>query len=232
MKSFLRFITALIIIGVLAGIAWAGYAYIMLKKHLPLFTPIETTKPNAEVIPMAGEIKLFETVLQYPASSTVDTTLWKTYVHEKFHFEVSYPANMITNGDESTTILAFPKDAYFSWPLLDDVKITIAASSTCPVVENAAANSTTSLFMLNGHEFTRWVSQDVAAGNRYIDVMYTTTVDGTCYSLHLSDHGSNGAGLYVDDQELIKRYDLTHTDSMKKVLDVFNTITAKFQVTE
>ena len=229
-KFLFRFVVTVFVISVIIGVVWFGYQY-SLKKRAPLFTPITSTSTvSTDVHATSSPFVLFDIDMTTPASSTVDVSSWKSYANDTAGFQVSYPDNLIINGDDSSTILAFPKDEYFSWPLQDDLKITVAASSTCPALLNGAPMATTSSFVLNKHTFTRQIGQDVAAGNRYLEIMDTTTVKGTCYSVYLFDHGANGAGLYVDDQELIKRYDTDYVTHMKIILQIFNAVTAHISI--
>jgi len=228
MKSLLKSIAVLIVVLIIALVVWLGYQYVN-KKRTPLFTPIDSSIPTGEQ-QATSTISLFGADVGTTASSTLDTSSWKTYTHDTLGFQVSYPSDLILNGDQSSTILAFPKETYFSWPLLDDVKITIAASSTCPSLLNDTT-ATSSSVELNGYTFARHISQDVAAGNRYVEILYTTTSqEGICYSIYLFDHGSNGAGLYVDDQVFIKRYDDAHTTHMKTIIELFNAVVTKFRI--
>ena len=65
-------------------------------------------------------------------------------------------------------------------------------------------------------------------GNLYNETDYDTIIDGKCYRISLYDHGSNGAGLYVDDQYLIAEYNSKHADNLQTIQNIFNMVTQTF----
>jgi len=170
--------------------------------------------------------------LSYPlpsATSTVPST-WKTYMSDELGYQISYPADMVVSAKGAVISMAFPKSIYFHWPLEDDAKLTVTVASTCSAwSETGSYNLATTTFELNGYSFTRNESHDAAAGNLYNEWSYDTVVNGLCYRIDLFDHGANGAGLYVGDQSLIKRYDDRHTADLEAVMAVWNTATYSFR---
>ncbi len=228
-KFLFKLILVIVVILLIIATAWFGYRSTV-KKKATLFTPITIPTLGTDIQATTSPFVLFDIDMTTPASSTIDISSWKSYKNDILGFQVSYPDNLITNGDDSSTILAFPKDEYFSWPLQDDLKITISASTACQTLLNSSPIATTSSFTLNEHTFTRQLGQDIAVGNRYLEIIDTTIVNGICYSIYLFDRGANGAGLYVDDQELIKRYDADYLAHMKVVMEIFNAITANISI--
>ena len=163
-------------------------------------------------------------------ASTADTSIWKMYNASRnstsTKYSLIYPPDMITSMDGQSLVLTFPKETYFHWPLLDDTKVTVTASSTCSqlaVPSNSVSVPTTTM-IINGHEFTRIQGDDVAAGNRYQEIAYDTIVNKICFHVSLFDHGANGAGLYVSDPALVSQYDTQHDQDLSQVLNVFNGI--------
>jgi hypothetical protein len=180
-----------------------------------------------------GTFGLADPTLMSPASSTADTSLWQTYSNAAEGYSTRYPSNLSVNKDDAgNLVLAFPKDQYFHWPLLDDAKITITASSSCPTVINDRPDSQPTTLDLNGYTFTRTEGGDVGAGNIYRELAYDMRAGGICYHIDFLDHGSNGAGLYVGDQSLIASYDAIHTNDLTSVVDVFNAIVNTFRLTK
>lgn len=164
--------------------------------------------------------------------STVDTTSWNTYSSDELGYSVKYPANMLMNGADALISFSFAKESYFHWPLQDDAKITIVATSSCPAltVDGGDMGTTTSSFTLNGYTFTRREAHDAAAGNLYNEISYDTMANSVCYHIDFFDHGANGAGLYVGDPSLIAQYDAQHTADLKAVMDIFNAMTQTFHI--
>jgi len=180
-----------------------------------------------------GTFGLTDPTLMSPASSTADTSSWRTYSNATEGYSIRYPANFSINTDVSgDLVLAFPKDQYFHWPLLDDAKITITASSSCPTIINDRPDSQPTSLVLNGYSFTRTEGGDVGAGNIYRELAYDTQAGGICYHIDFLDHGANGAGLYVGDQSLIAAYDATHTVDLTAAVNVFNATINTFRLTK
>jgi len=181
----------------------------------------------------SGTFGLSDPTLMSPASSTVDASSysWRAYSNATAGYSFRYPTNLSVNADAlGDLVLAFPKDQYFHWPLLDDAKITIVASSSCPTVINDRPDSQPTTLTLNGYSFTRTEGGDVGAGNIYHELAYDTQAGSICYHIDFLDHGSNGAGLYVGDQSLIASYDAVHTTDLTAVVTVFNAIVNTFRL--
>jgi hypothetical protein len=219
MRTFYTLIVTLFILAVLAGLGVFGYnAYQYLQeKNAP-------RQPIPVIVATTTPVMTWE----FP-TPTVATSSWKLYTTDELGYQVSYPADLVVAESGQSTSFAFKKDGYFHWPLLDDAKITITATSTCPGLTGDSV-SASSTFALNGMTFTRIESTGVGAGNIYREIAYETTGHDTCYEILLFDHGSNGAGFYVSDAALIKRYDDQHTIDYAKVTDIFNAMAASFKL--
>ncbi len=168
-----------------------------------------------------------------PASSTISTSAWKTYTNNELGFSVKYPKDLVLNADfPGSLVLAVPKDKYFHWPLLDDTKVTITASSSCPAFMSGFTPDNVASVQVGDIVYTRSESADVAAGNIYRELAYDMTRNGLCYRLSLFDHGANGAGLYVSGQALVSQYDAQHQADMDKLISVFMGIIQSFSIVE
>lgn len=164
------------------------------------------------------------------ATSTALAANWKTYADQELGFSLRYPSDAIMSGNGLGAVtFILPKNAYFHWPLLDDAKISVTVATSCPPVEASSA-STSSGFVLSGRDFRRQIGTGAAAGNLYTEVAYDTTQGGICYRIDFFDHGANGAGLYVDDAALIKRYDQAHAADFARAIAVFNAMAASFSL--
>lgn len=178
-----------------------------------------------------------------PTATTTTPVAWKirTYMadgtllgassNETAAYRIAYPGNMSARQNGSDLVLSFPKDVYFHWPLQDEARITISASTTCSrlAVPTNPRLATTS-FSLNGYAFEAFQGDEGAAGNTYSELLYTTQGSDICYSFSLFDHGSSGADLYVDDPALIRRYDDQHSTDLAAVRAIFNQIVASFRM--
>lgn len=176
-------------------VGYTSYDYIKEKNSLK-FTPIvsetSTSTPTASIVSIA--------------TSSVDTTKWKTYKNDELGYSLKYPEDLIINYDESKLIIAFPQKNYFHWPLLDDVRLTLIATSSC-----SSNNASTSEFTINDRLYkVESDTVDMAMGTRWRETIYTISKDNICYKITVSIHGTNGAGFSVDDQSLIKKYDNQH----------------------
>jgi hypothetical protein len=166
-----------------------------------------------------------------PASSTIDTTSWHMYVNNSLGFTIQYPKGMLVNPDiPDSFVMVVPKDQYFHWPLLDDVKITVSASSTCPQIASGAIFPEATTTVANGYTFTRSEGSDVGAGNIYREMAFDVTKDNICYHIDMLDHGTNGAGFYVSDQDLITRYNNQHQSDLNAVVAIFITMVDSFRL--
>jgi hypothetical protein len=166
------------------------------------------------------------------ASSTVDISSWLTYSDGSDDYSIRYPSNISVNMDDSGgLVLAFPKDQYFHWPLLDDAKVTITVGTSCPSVVSGATSPAPTTISLNGYTFTRTEGGDIGAGNIYRELAYDMEKKGRCYHIDLLDHGTDGAGFYVEDQSLISSYDAAHSVDLSAVLGIFNDMIGTFRLT-
>ena len=162
----------------------------------------------------------------------IDTTSWLIHADTKIGYSVEYPPNLIPGGSADQFTVAFPKNLYFHWPLLDDVKVTVSVSPhSCPNIATHGPTDPSPIeFAMNGYKFSRNISTDVGAGQLYTEVTYDTLTNGSCYRIDLLDHGTNGAGFYVDDVSLVKKYDGQHAVDMAGVIDVLNSMVGTLRV--
>jgi len=137
---------------------------------------------------------------------------------------------MVTLDTSTVLSLEVPKDKYFHWPLLDDVKITVTASSTCPEIITDSLVSPAQDVVINGNKFTRKEGSGVGAGNLYREFIYDTISNGTCYHIDLFSHGTNGAGFYVNEPDLIAKYDTQHKVDMDAMLSIFTGMVNSFRI--
>ncbi len=166
-----------------------------------------------------------------PASSTIDTSSWRTYSDPQSRYSIRYPGNVSVNVNANgNLVLAFPKDQYFHWPLLDDAVVTVTASSSCPKVQGPPGVTAPTTLSVNGYEFTRIEGGDVAASNIYRELAYDTQGKNLCYHIDFLDHGANGATLYVGDQSLAAGYDATHAIDLSAVIGMFNAMVNTFRI--
>jgi len=233
-----RLIIYTILIVVFGGIIFAGYTFISnftYTRHITL--PPQLLASSTDEISATSTASINTTYSAFgqsaanPASSTIDTSLWEAYNNPKLGFSLQYPADFVINTDTPGSVVLFvPKANYFHWPLLDDVKVTITASSSCPVVMQGLPNSNSGSVAIGSSIFKYSEGSDVAAGNIYREQAYDL-MDGTiCYHLDLFDHGSNGAGLYVSDQSLIAQYDNQHQTDLTNIVAVFYNIVESFRI--
>lgn len=142
----------------------------------------------------------------------------------------------MSSTDAGILTLTFPKNLYFRWPLLDDATLKVTAIPTCPGITASGLGGGVApiSFSLNGYVWKRTNGLGAAAGNLYLEIAYdtlaTSTSGQTCYHIGFLDHGANGAGLYVDDASLIRRYDAAHEADLAAVIDDLNAIVASFRI--
>jgi len=172
--------------------------------------------------------------LSLPTATTTTPSDWKYYTNKKLGYSISYPTNLILSAssqDQDKVTFSFPTERYFHWPLQDDVVVSITASSSCPdMIVPVGPFTATTTFSLNGLSFDVTKGDDAAAGNRYQEIAYDTYVNNICYRIDLYDHGTNGAGFYVDGQALIQKYDNQHEVDLTAVISVLNSITNSFRL--
>ena len=234
MRKILFYVLSLIVLGIVAAFIYQFAVNFTYTRHItlpPQLLASSSTDAGNDVSATPDVFGLTDMSVLDLATSTIDTSLWSTYTDKELGFTINYPKNLVINtGTPGTLIVAVPKDAYFHWPLLDDVKMTITASSSCPAILASALDVKPVTLKANGYTFVRSEGSDVAAGNIYRELAYDTTKGSFCYHIDLLDHGSNGAGLYVSDQSLISRYDAQHQVDLMTVLGVFAQIVNSFKI--
>lgn len=224
-----RIIVIFIFLILLAALAFGLYTLVMQKRSQEMFVPIPG---EATTTDETAATSTATTTITIPTATTTPVS-WKTYTNNIAGYSISYPPDLYVNSDGLTLVLTLPKDKYFRWPLQDDVKITVTASSTCMSLSDSgfpgeSVASTT--FSLNGYSWTLSEGSDIAAGNIYRGVAYDAVSAGTCYHIELFDHGANGAGLYVDDQSLISRYNAEHDADLSALMAIGNIMVSSFHV--
>lgn len=165
------------------------------------------------------------------ASSTPGTDSWLMYVDNAAGYSLEYPPDMAENASGGTLSLVFPKNIYFHWPLLDDAKVTVAAyaASSCPAVSGSPQGHPEQ-FDLDGLHFTRSIGVGAGAGQLYTEAAYDTEGNGKCYRLDFLDHGTDGAGFYVNDASLAAKYDARHAADMAAVFGVMNGMVGSLKI--
>lgn len=225
-KLFLFIFTTVILFGV-GFVGYKSYRYITDKNSLtfdliPSPDAAATSTDSLASSTATGVIT---------ATSSADTSSWKTYSNDELGYEFKYPRELVLNDGGMSLILAFPKKAYFHWPLEDDAKLTIVASSSCSSSMLIARDRiATSTLIVDGKKYVTAATTDMGAGNRYSETYYEIKGNGVCYSLVYYNHGTNGAGFYVNDPVLIKKYDGQHADDMRNVDDVIYGILKTFRL--
>jgi hypothetical protein len=221
MKTLIKVLIWLVVLVALGALLYLGYVLTKKQNTIPpgsIPAQVATTTDNVDASAFA--------------TSTLNTSFWKIYSSDELGYMIKYPGNMLVNGADTSISFSFPKNPYFHWPLQDDAKVTVIATSSCPlmVVGAGGPESATSTFMLNGYQFVRSEAHDAAAGNLYNEISYDTIANDVCYYIDFFDHGANGAGLYVSDPSLIAQYDAQHAADLKAALDIFNAMTQTFRV--
>lgn len=218
MAKFFQGLVLIVALAILGMVGYTSYNYIKEKNSLK-FTPI--------VIDMATSTPS-STVVSF-ATSTVDTSKWKIYKNEELGYGVKYPDDLIINYDASKLFIVFPQKNYFHWPLLDDVKLTIIATSTCQ--SSGSTNASTSEITLNDRLYTlESDASDAAMGTRWNETIYSIKGNGICYKIFVNSRGTNGAGFYVDDSSLVKKYDNQHSIDNSTVKAIIWGILGSFEI--
>jgi hypothetical protein len=227
MKKFFLTIFVLIILAIVGWASYVAYDYIQEKNSLQF-----------ALIPAPGAVGTSTDGLPVHASndiiatSTADTSSWKTYNNDELGYGLKYPGDLIVNEGGSSLILSFPKKTYFHWPLEDDAKITVVASSTCAsasFLSDYGKVATSTLTVKDNRFFLSEVT-DIGAGNIYNKSIYEIKGNGACYSLVYDSHGTNGSGFYVNDPTLIKKYDDQHSTDSVAVMDKIYGILSTFGI--
>jgi hypothetical protein len=236
MRKTIIFISILLVV---AALGW-GIRYFLgtftYTRHIDLPPQLLASSSTDQTTLNASSTDVFgqtTTTALNPASSTVDRASWKTYSDNEWGFSVSYPSNLAIKPDISGTFtLVVPKDRYFQWPLLDDVTISVVASSSCPVLEAGSRTLPPATLSDNGYSFIRQETSDVGAGNIYRQLVYDMVNQGVCYRVSLFDHGTNGAGFYVGDQALISQYETQHQANLDQLVSIFMGVVDSFRIIE
>jgi hypothetical protein len=224
-----RFAVVLVLL-VIAALAITGY--FMGKKDSAPAVPAYPLTPEDVTAP-ATDLASSTDAIPFPnGAPAADLSAWAQYSNQAKGYSISYPSDLIraVNADGSIS-LAFPKNVYFHWPLLDDAQITIAVGPTCPAMATAGLSGGPKpvSFSLNGQTWQRTIGSEVAAGNRYEEIAYDLSQNGICYHVGLLDHGANGSSLYVDDSSLITKYDAAHDADLQTVILILNTMVGTFK---
>jgi len=223
MKRFFLTIFGLAIIAVLGTLSYYALDYVFDKESLQ-FQPIEIPG-NASSTPVGANATSSEQIVTVEEEVLVG---WKSFKSEELAFQVKYPPDLIFNDGQTSVILAFPKSVYFHWPLLDESKITIAVNPVCPV-ETANDSEVRTTLVVNGRSYLVTTKTEPAAGNIYTETVYHPEKEEVCHIITFTNRGANGAGLYVDNANLIKKYDDQHTADIIAVNEVLYGILASFE---
>lgn len=125
--------------------------------------------------------------------------------------EMGYTQSWRANATTSGLVLAvvtiprsFEPGTNFS-----EAKFTVGVSSDPYVIANCATpingESPRGTISISGHEFTKYVIGDAAAGNLYMTTSYDGLYDGDCYSLEYTVHSTQLAN--YDPSQGIKAFD-------------------------
>ncbi|MFA6423638.1 MAG: hypothetical protein WCW17_04310 [Patescibacteria group bacterium] len=228
MRRALVYFVILIILAILVAFAYqfaVNFTYtrhIQLPAHLLASTSTDQSTDNTAIPPKPDIFGQTDSSSLNPAESTIDTTSWNTYSDKTFGFFIKYPKDVIVSvNTPGNVVFSVPKDKYFHWPLLDDVKISVIVATTCPGISVDSLSADPVTVTANGYSFNRLEGGGVGAGNLYRELIYDTIINNMCYHIDLLDHGTNGAGFYVEDQSLISRYDAQHQVDLNSVLGVY-----------
>ena len=226
MKKFFSIFVIIVALTIAGIVGYGAYDYVQDKNSLK-FTPIPLSDSTKD-INEASSTQNFVT-------STVDTSKWKVYDNQELGYSIKYPEDLIVNYDALSLILSFPKEKYFHWPLLDDVRLTLISTSTC--LSDIASSSDQSLGLLSNSEITVnnikykvLKSNGAAMGTIYKKDFYEINGNNVCYTITMDSKGTNGASFYVDDSSLIKKYDNKHTVDTAQVTDVIYGILGSFEI--
>ena len=219
----MKFFFSLVIIALIISAGFIGfevYKYLDQKSSLQ-FAPIVIDNVSS-TSPIVQNIASSSTSIV----TTSDTSKWKVLENSELGYSIRYPDDLIINKDELSLILAFPKKVYFHWPLLDDIKVTIVATSSCETKGLAT------ITINDKNIFIDKVINDAAAGTIYKENSYLIPGNDSCYKIIINSKGSNGSSLYVDDPALIKKYDHQHDIDTKAVWETIYSIIYNFQIKE
>ena len=237
MKAFLKLILVIIILAIISAVVYGLYWISQKDTSVPV--PLSVSMPVISTSTPTSTSMASSTPVLY-ATTTKDMSDWKSYSNASRNslksgtFSVKYPADLILSGSDDALVLVFPKETYFHWPLQDDVKVTVVASSTCPAITVPASEPSVprSKIPIGGLNFQRIQGDDAAVGNRYEEIVFDTVQKHVCYHLSLYDHGTDGAGFYVSDSGLVVKYDAIHSEDMAKILDIFYGIVGSLSISK
>lgn len=220
MSKFFSSIIILIFVGVIGFAGYNSYRYIEEKNSLQ-FTPIVPDVASSTPNNLASSSDVLVEDIK------VDIKNWKKYKNQELGYSISYPDDLIVNFDDSILILAFPKKTYFSWPLQDDVKIVVNATSTC------SSNQNDKILSINDKKYVLENDLvDIGAGSITREKVFRLKQNDSCYKIVVNIRGTNGAGFYVDDPVLIKKYDAEHKTDLEKVMNTIYGIVWSFGLEE
>lgn len=223
MKAFFSVIFILIFLSVFGFLGYIVFDYLKDKNSLQ-FTPIVIDDTKEPDIVASSSIRVI--------TSSVDRSNWKKYSNQELGYELQYPPDLIINQDDSSLLLAFPKKTYFSWPLLDDVKVVISASSTCLVGRTSVEQISTSTVVVVDRLIELAEGSDIGAGNIHKTMAFSLNGGDICYNLTFDSKGANGAGLFVGDSAVREKYDQEHKVNYDKVVDTVYGILESFVVSK
>lgn len=219
MRSAYKFLGIVLTAIFIAAIGVGGYV---------VYGYLHAKNAPRQPLPIPEVATSTDTVLQWSfPEAHIATSSWKKYANDELGYEIAYPADLVMASHDRVATFAFKKESYFHWPLLDDAKVTVVATTTCEGIPDAPVVAS-STFTLNGMQFRRTESVDVAAGSIFRQVMYETMGADACYQILLFDRGANGAGFYVSDASFIERYDKQHEADYTKVLEIFHAMVQGF----
>lgn len=211
MKAFFSVIFVLILLSASGFVGYVVFDYIKDKNSLQ-FTPIVIDDIEKPDIVASSSIRVIV--------SNADRSDWKKYSNQEFGYELQYPSDLIINQDDSSLLLAFPKKIYFSWPLLDDAKVTVYASSTCLTISDSIGQSSTTTIVVGDRIIDLEESSDIGAGNIHKTMIFSMNGENFCHNLTFDSKGANGAGLFVGDSSVRERYDQEHKVNNDRVIDI------------
>lgn len=233
MKGLIRalvFFSIVVAIGLIGGGIYAASQYASYyHSRPPVLPPALSASSTAFTGDPAAPADAFSAYLARPkVLSSIDVSSWMMYESAAYAYGIQHPSDVVVSEQGTSTIFSFPAANYFHWPLLDAVKVTVTASEACPDILTPS-NGPAQTFDVGGYGFERHAGTDVGAGQLYSEVAYDTRANGFCYHIDFLDHGTNGAGFYVSDQDLIGRYDAQHQADMAAVLDLFDAMLTSFR---
>ena len=231
MNKLGRFLILILILLIIIGGYFVLHSMIATKKANEQVSQTISESMGSTTDATSSDLSQATYKLDLPTATTTTPDNWKTYTNAKLGYSISYPANLLVSSPSNILTLAFPADLYFHWPLQDTVIFRLTASTTCPdsLVPTGPFTATTT-FSMNGYAFIASEGDDAAAGNRYQEVIYETLGNGRCYHMSLFDHGTNGAGFYVEGQALIQKYDDQHDTDMSAVISILNSMANSFRL--